>query len=355
MERINPRAVGPCSENALTHSARQAQAAPGSGSISIGHINGNKNAIRIETDILKEKGDDEPWRGITETPAEAVWALVCGIDPRVSRRRRIAVQVAYIDESMSTSLTMAGFISTVEKWAEFSKAWKTELDKPPTVPFFHMKDLLREKGGVFGNAPLDQRIEKVKKLIAIINKHTEADFKCSMKLESYNRILRPALNNFKKLRKFDQPYLWLFVVGVLEGLSTLEIYGRKGKKIQFVFDQNETLFKGARKIYERFSSIDAFAEAKAVVESVEERDNKIVLPLQAADLLAWNINRTISKPIPGEDPLDGYGMAFSNLELLRSGNRESWPLEMKDEALQSANRAINTAVILGSTKPSRKF
>lgn len=257
------------------------------------------------------------------------------------------MQVAYVDESESSSLLMAGFISTVEKWTEFSKAWKIELDSPPAIPFFHMNDVLREKDGVFGDTPLQERTEKVKRLITIINKWTDADFRCWMKLESYKRILKPTLNNFKRLRKFDHPYLWLFVVGVLEGLSSVEIYGRKGKRIQFVFDQNEGLFDKVRKRYQEFSSLDAFAEVKAIVDSVEEKDDKVFLPLQAADLLAWNINRTSSKALPEEDPLDGYGMAVSNLEILRSVKRESWPLEYKEEALQAANRAINTTIILG--------
>jgi hypothetical protein len=218
-----------------------------------------------------------------------------------------------------------------------------------------MVEVFKIKNGVFGDTPLQERKDKVKRLIAIINKWADDDFRSWMKLEDYNRILKPTLNSWRKLKKFDHPYLWLFVVGVLEGLSSVEIYGRKGGKIQFVFDENETLFDNARKRYEEFSEEDAFAEAKAIVDSVDERDDKIVLPLQAADLLAWNLNRANSEPLPREDPLNGYGMAVSNLELLRSAKRKSWPLEYKEEALRAANRAICTTIILGPSKRRGRF
>jgi hypothetical protein len=337
----------------------------GSGSISIPRQFGTENAPPQQHEKSRNNGnnvlsdsyeseDDKPWRGITGTPAEPIWALVCGLDPRVGRHRRISVQVAYIDESKSSNLLMAGFISTVEKWADFSEAWKKELDRPPAIPFFHMKEVLREKGGIFDEVPMQDRIDKVKKLIAVVNDWADVDFSCWMKLESYNRILKPTLNAWKKLKKFDQPYLWQFVVGVLEGMSSLEIYGRKGNRIQFVFDQNETLFDNARKRYEElFSKLDAFAEARAIVDGVDERDDKIVLPLQAADLLAWNINRASSKPLPEKDPLKGYEMAVSNLELLRSVKRESWTLKHKEEALRAAARAITTTIILGPSKHRR--
>ena len=70
-----------------------------------------------------------------------------------------AVQTVFIDESQSeTRPSMAGFVSSMEKWEKFSVAWKTDLDAPPAISFFHMSEVLRQHGGVFANVHMDQRL-----------------------------------------------------------------------------------------------------------------------------------------------------------------------------------------------------
>jgi hypothetical protein len=75
-----------------------------------------------------------------------------------------------------------------------------------------------------------------------------------------------------------------------------------------------------------------------MASAVEERDDKHFLPLQAADLFAWNLNRSASDELP---------LAVSNIELLRTCGRKSWTLEVRDRHLAAAERAITTTMILG--------
>jgi hypothetical protein len=129
---------------------------------------------------------------------------VCGINKQESRYWRISVQYAYIDESESTTrLIMAGFVSTVEKWARFSNAWQAELDRPPAIPFLHMNEVLSPKG-VFEGTSFHERFAKVDRLIDIANTHvgdnSDEEFSVSMNLADYNEILKPVLNFHRKTR-----------------------------------------------------------------------------------------------------------------------------------------------------------
>jgi hypothetical protein len=175
------------------------------------------------------------------------------------------MQTAYFDESQSdTRLFMAGFVSSDEKWEEFSVAWRKELDAPPAIPFFHMSEVLRQQGGVFAKIPMDQRLRKVERLIGVINDtvgaDSDMDFNVSMNLAEYDRRLKPILNFHKKLKKHDHPYLWLFSVGVLEGLSSLRAATGLKESVRFIFDVHG-LFDKASSRFERFRKFDSFEEA----------------------------------------------------------------------------------------------
>jgi hypothetical protein len=236
---------------------------------------------------------------------------------------------------------MAGFVSSVEKWAEFSVAWKNELDTPPAIPFLHMTEVLREDSRIFSNVPMLDRVSKVQRLIQVINAHigdsSDMDFNASMNLNDYNRILRPILKFHKRLKKHDYPYLWLFSVGVLEGMASLRVSTGLSEPVRFVFDVHG-LFEKARTRFEQFRRLPAFEKAHAVVSGICEEDDKRFLPLQAADLFAWNLNRSA---------LDELPFAVANIELLRSCQRNAWTLEVRDWHLADAARTITTTVILG--------
>ena len=70
---------------------------------------------------------DHQW-GISRS-ADRVWAQVCGMRPSMAAGRKFMVLQAYIDESIGTdgSFVLAGYISTAERWANFSREWEKAL------------------------------------------------------------------------------------------------------------------------------------------------------------------------------------------------------------------------------------
>jgi len=74
------------------------------------------------------------------------WVLAANIDRKGNHH--VAVFTAYFDASGSDSsrvMTVAGFVSSAQKWGRFEKDWKSFL--PPTVSMFHMTDFVTAKEG----------------------------------------------------------------------------------------------------------------------------------------------------------------------------------------------------------------
>lgn len=288
-----------------------------------------------------------PWLGITGTPAEFVWGLYCGVLPEVARHRSISVQTVYIDETQSSkTLRMAGFVSSVERWAKFAMDWDAELKADPPITHFHGKDILSKSGeGVFGAIAVEDRFRKVERLIDIINRHTVMDFAASMSLSEYERTLGHAFKFSKKFKKNDYPYVWLFVIGVLVGFSTVDVMLRGGNESHFIFDKHG-LFARATRQYERVEELIApeFDVAFKVVRKIDQEDDREFLPLQAADLLAWHLNRAES----GADQ-----RITANLKRLHSVNRPSFEWAISEDALKKAERGLTTRIIYG--RPKRRL
>jgi hypothetical protein len=61
--------------------------------------------------------------------ADRVWSQVCGLRPDAAPKRLFMVLQAYMDESFDVdgTVVIAGYISTAERWAAFSREWEQAL------------------------------------------------------------------------------------------------------------------------------------------------------------------------------------------------------------------------------------
>ena len=193
---------------------------------------------------------------------------------------------AYLDESSDDRVyTVAGFMTKDENWTPFSVEWKLRLNTEPKITHFKMHGVFTpNKNGVFKNYPTQQRINKTESLIAILNTHLSHrnDFAGSvvMDVRAYQSMLEPVLG-----RRYKNPYLWCFQ-GILVSYSSWIRETVPGEKINFVFDDNKKEFRDALKLYERVADLPGFSEFKDCVGTIEPADDRALMPLQAADLLA---------------------------------------------------------------------
>jgi hypothetical protein len=193
----------------------------------------------------------------------------------------VAVFTAYFDASgseSSTVMSVAGFVSRLEKWVRFESAWKSFL--PETVSMFHMTDFVTGREGWEswkGPEHRKRRAQLLQNLVGCIKLHTNQGFTSSVRLSEYREV-----NKLYRLReRVGSPYVLL---GMSE-LGRLKMWAEKGKidrgKILCLFEDGDhgqgDLIKRARS--EGFNAVP--------------QSKKDIRAFDACDLTAWRARAQI--------------------------------------------------------------
>ncbi len=199
---------------------------------------------------------------------------------------------AYLDESGthegSDAVAVAGFISNRSKWQTFSDDWKNALDSWK-IPYFHMSDY-ETRHGFFESWDDQQREERLNHLLGLIKKHTFLSVAYIIRTKQFNEILSDAAKklcgnayglaaiacwfNLRQLVKKVNGYIDYTMEKVSAGSSILAwIYREQVKYPEWVEDTR--------------------------LLSLSFEDKKVILPLQAADILAYEIYKHAQRQFSG--------------------------------------------------------
>jgi hypothetical protein len=187
----------------------------------------------------------------------------------------VAVFTAYFDASgseSSTVMSVAGFVSRLEKWARFESAWKSFL--PDTVSMFHMTDFVTGREGWEswkGPEHRKLRAKLLENLVGCIKLNTNQGFASSVRMSDYREVNR----QFKLREYVGSPYVFL---GMSE-LGRLKMWAARAKidhsKILCLFEDGDhgqgDLIKRARS--EGFNAVP--------------KSKKHLRAFDACDLTAW--------------------------------------------------------------------
>jgi hypothetical protein len=196
---------------------------------------------------------------------------------------------AFFDESGERShspvLVLGGFLAPYLQWVEFSKQWDLMLGMKPRIEYFEMNEAHAFTGQFVGWSD-EERDERVRLAYRIIEDHVSFQATCVVDIEALHRVIpREEL-----LGRQPNPYYVAFS-GLITGITQ---HQRKhlgiDEKIDFIFDERS----------EKSKIIDAWEDFKVNASDDTRdllgwtpafRDDKDVLPLQAADLLAWWVRK----------------------------------------------------------------
>ena len=198
---------------------------------------------------------------------------------------------AFIDDSGSGDtkyFVMAGYLGSVSAWECFDERWRSVLDHSPRVPYFHAVEAnsLRSDG-VWAGITEQERDSKIDGLIEVIKSLDIQAVYVRLKQSDYNEIFKG-----KVPEKWDSWYYCLFSSFVsLSGLVLAEGFGSEGP-IEFVFDNHEKYKKHGQQFYEG----SRLLIQEQTAPNIHFRDDKDLPPLQAADLLAWQVRRAFCYP-----------------------------------------------------------
>jgi len=244
---------------------------------------------------------------------------------------------AFIDDSGSGGdspwYVIAGYVGTVEAWDAFEGPWRNVLDGPPKLEYFKASEAesLRSEGQWSGISK-DARNVRIDALIGVIQKFATRAIYVRMMQKDFNDVIKPYIP-----KKWDNAYFFLFM-GFMAASTSIEKYVGEGQPIEFVFDcaEKKRIQDPSLLLYDQCMTLPQFGGR---VHNIHYEDEKKFTPLQAADLLAWQIRRRFSvdgdiRPqfemalsAPAERPfehivtredLEGYG------ELMDRNAMENW-------------------------------
>lgn len=197
---------------------------------------------------------------------------------------------AFADDSASDvgeqRLYIAAFINGADQWADFSDRWARRLRRHPAIDYFKMSEAESLRGQFEGWSEAD-RDEKVLKLARVINESRPWSVHCSVSREQYERILAPVAPY-----NLQNPYFVCFW-GVMHAAADYHrALGIGGvPPVDFVFDEQGGLGHDAALWYQ-WSKEQQEPEIRNLMGATPIfRDDKLVVPLQAADMLAWHLRR----------------------------------------------------------------
>lgn len=221
-------------------------------------------------------------------PADAIQALTSGYSSEIRAAKHLVMLQAYVDDSASDQrdqrLFLAGYINTADRWIRFSDAWAEELRQPPAIGYLKMSEA-NGFGGEFRGWDAPGRDEKLRGLARVIRHFKPRSMHASVSQSEFRAIVAPVAPH-----GFSTPYSLCFQAMMLP-LAIFQEKERIKLPIDFIFDDQEGLGTQAAFFYGKIRERQPKKIREVMCASPIFRDEKHVLPLQAADMLAWHIRR----------------------------------------------------------------
>ena len=195
---------------------------------------------------------------------------------------------AFFDASHNhdnTEMLVAGYASTVEEWAQFEIGWKLTLAKYD-VPFFKMSEFIGRKKEY--SHPKWQsesyRAQFIADLAQIIRGWTVASVCCGMKQSLFNQ--------YNTIYELDKRFN-TFAICARDCAAQVRKYIRSipsDLPIAYIFDQGDE-GKGFLLNEMQASKLPMPVFKRSRPDPLLDKDDPYAVPLQAADLAAWELRR----------------------------------------------------------------
>jgi Protein of unknown function (DUF3800) len=176
-----------------------------------------------------------------------------------------------------------GYVARVNRWGKLISAWQKAL-RSHGVDVFHAVDL-RWRRGEFVDWTDGQADALIKDLTRIANKHILFGVGGLLLVKDYMTLAEWFREEVK------DPYfvgLQNLFNEILKGPCAPEI---RGDRVNFVFDRQTWLEAGTREMFEGLSQ----RKAHGIFGSITFADKEKEIPLQCADLLAYNVRAELAR------------------------------------------------------------
>jgi len=172
---------------------------------------------------------------------------------------------------------MGGYVASLEKWGSFADEWQAILEEQPRIPVPKIKNY--------------QFLPKVRlrKFVSAINRHVSFPVLCAISVNGYEKEMKGQ----HLPPRMDNPYHWCFYNILTSVLTTMKKRGIRDR-VDFIFDENSIFADRVMEAYRHFQRVLTGVETRLLGSPPIFRDDGNFLPLQAADMLVWHINRKLT-------------------------------------------------------------
>ncbi len=297
-----------------------------------GAVHPNRDPPYLGNNILDSVGllEDTSAQAPLEISSYLADALIWSFPPAIEPEHRfILTLTGYFDASgthrQSETVAVAGFFAAAAAWVEFSARWQLALSDFG-LDHFHMTDF------AFGAPPYDewsepQRRARLARLLTIIREHAGFSVGIVVDRSAFDRIISP------RARK---------VCGDAFGLATIAAFMEVGRMLRgtdidawasYVFDRGSL---GAGTVLKVFQANMEDPVAKEQLRALDLRfaDKNLFLPLQAADILAYELYKDMPRHLRRESKVPRFPLT----EL--ASMTHSW-VGLNDENLRGFSKVLS--------------
>lgn len=181
-------------------------------------------------------------------------------------------------------MVMLGVISDPASWARFSSEWQECLDMRPPMKALHMTELMSRES-IEAN-------ERAARFYRIFCNHIKGVVAVSVPLIEYHEIFSRGLPFFKN------PYFYVFFLFIRNCRRFCPSIGLQGD-IHFTFDEQSGVVGKLAEGWDYYRK--NYPDTAALLGDFPLfKDDEKILPLQAADFMAWMFRRTLSDELEGK-------------------------------------------------------
>jgi Protein of unknown function (DUF3800) len=227
---------------------------------------------------------------VTNSPSagERIASFLAGYPSRLRAVKPLVFLQAYIDDSVSQSgdgrLFLAGYINSTENWMRFSDAWERELHYPKSVDYLHMVEANGLRGQ-FRGWGRRQRDKKVSRFAEVIRRYRPESFHWSIDRSDFLELIEPyAPRGLSSLH-----YVGTF--GVVAMVTRYLASQKVEANVDFIFDEQADVSADIPLFFDYMTRSIPKAARKMINGAPIFRNDREMLPLQAADMLAWHLRR----------------------------------------------------------------
>jgi len=229
--------------------------------------------------------------------SDPINALTSGYAERYRAGKPLAFLQAFTDDSASETgdkyLVLAGYLASAENWASFADSWDRQLHAYPSIDYFKMSEA-NFLSGEFRGWTKQARDEKLEAMAAVIAYFDPVSFSISISRARFASLVAPL-----SPRGINPHFTCTF--GFVSMVARYLAEQNVGTPVDFIFDEQDGVSADIALFFEYMKRGVPAPARRLIGGSPIFRNDRLFLPLQAADMLAWHVRR--EKEMPGALPM----------------------------------------------------